>query len=113
MVTTDHGRDPRFRVRKLFPAEPAREGIGADGEAHVTYFDSTLLLSFVWHPNSDWIQVGEGGYGEPTRWLVGAPVLAETANHGGSPLTLAAGVIEMFRDRCRDFCEWYNDDSVE
>jgi hypothetical protein len=36
-----------------------------DGIPHFTYYDKTMLLSFVWDGISIEIDVCEGGYGEP------------------------------------------------
>lgn len=42
---------------------------GNDGHAHLTYFDKSRQLSFVWDGDVNTpVQVSHGGYGEPISW---------------------------------------------
>ena len=43
---------------------------GADGTAHITYFDVRTQASFVWDGIGEQITVAIGGYGEPVDHLI-------------------------------------------
>ena len=65
----------------------------ADGGAHLTYFDVRTQASFRWDGASDVVEVGIGGYGEPTDHTIPPPMqtFQEMLRKG----------IEVFADTCK------------
>ena len=62
----DQAEREAARLDRPSKIECRRTPPNADGQAHMTYFDNTRELSFVW--NGGQIHVSYGGYGEPTLW---------------------------------------------
>jgi hypothetical protein len=70
---------------------------GKDGRSHLTYYDRTHALSFVWDGTAgEWIDVSYGGYAEP----VFARIPFDRGNPYGPEL-----VLQRFQNTCEDFVE--------
>ena len=71
------------------------EAQGQDGQPHVTYYDKSHVLSFVWDgTRGPWIDVAHGGYAEAVFARI--PFAVENVQHD---------LMEDFRTSCLEFIE--------
>jgi hypothetical protein len=76
---------------------------GQDGDAHLTFYDPTSKLSFVWdgkHGNT--VAVSEGGYGEP---VIDTFEIDFGRVGWGEPEVTAVLAVNMFEQACRRYIE--------
>lgn len=81
------------------PARPSSlvegyESGHCDGKPGFELYLSPLAFAWDGDPSSP-IEVSEGGYGEPVKWLIDVTYVT-----GGPVTATAAGWLDWFRDRC-------------
>lgn len=80
---------------------------GKDGTAHLTYFDKSTQLSFVWdNTRGSRVAISVGGYAEPVD-----PTLV--LNFNDSARYTGGRLLKEFEALCRDFVDEYEKFSVD
>ena len=72
-----------------------------DGWAHMTYYDKSRQLSFVWDGGHDYVDVCHGGYGEP----VYARFSIDRGWRNTSEADRYSTSVDYFRDQCDKWIE--------